>query len=677
MCVQHLSRRLSNSNSFFLQQKRRNLIALHNSAINNFLKKSLSCKVRFNQHHPRRQFTQLSNFSNLKKNVKYVYSFRSTEQKNVFLEKCFFHLTPKYHLQSQITRSLKIKQSIHLIRRKKRKEHRNYYKYGIAANHKNGNSSQSVFQVGEYSQQRNGRAEGKQLMNQNIHSARHTFSGHNITRERHTQCRWSTNASSFHTKIIKRPRGAKLRSSHLMGRITRRIRHVETSKEDGNFPSSGQSPVHLEQNTKARERDQPNGEDTYVKEKGASCEINKNETNPNEHVGNSPPKAQNKGDHTNRSKKNDKQVTKKGDYYSCKDAEKTFEEKSHEKGEMNIKRHDLILVALSGCIPFICFGFVDNSFMIIAGDLFDSTFCVFLGFSTLAAAGLGNLTSDVLGIFIGGYIEKIIVYIGFPRINLTNKQLKMNRTRRYYYIGSAIGIAVGCLLGMIPLLFIDSNKLEEKKKRQKKKKINNKIINVDKTLFQLVSTQLPNFLNSNYAFLFVLDEGARNFYSMVNTTIVRLPLDEDIIGHVYKKGKLINYESGSLMKNFSHSYKPSTQRDEVRENLLENGEAKLSIPGGAPEDCMNSENSLHFLKNQNFYINGKRIDVHQVIAAPVFALDESIKAVVVALNAKDNVSFSEKDAQFLSMFCSHISQELEEAKGLDGTLRLCKKIVYD
>ncbi|ANQ08132.1 Uncharacterized protein PCOAH_00027920 [Plasmodium coatneyi] len=680
MCVQHFSSRLSNSNSFFLQQKRRNFIALHNLVINNFLKKSLTCNVCFNQHHAHRQFTQLSDFSNLKKNVKYVHSFRSTERKNAFLEKCFFYLTPKYYLQTQIKSAIKKKQNICLIRRKKRKEHRNYYKYGIGTYRKKGNSH-TVLQLAKNSQQGSGRAEKNQLINQNGDSLRHTLSGNNITRDRHTQWGWLTNISSFHTKVIRHRRGGNLRSARLIGRRSRRIRQVERSNDQGIFPSSGRPPLHLEQNTKAHERGQSNGENTFAHVKGASCEIHPNDVNPNKHGGNSPSSAQSKTDHTNKCKKNDKLVSKKGDYYSCKDGEKTFEEKSHEKGEMNIKRHDLILVALSGCIPFICFGFVDNSFMIIAGDLFDSTFCVFLGFSTLAAAGLGNLTSDVLGIFIGGYIEKIIVYIGFPRINLTNKQLKMNRTRRYYYIGSAIGIAIGCLLGMIPLFFIDSNKLEEKKKRQKKKKKNNKINNVDKSLFHLVSTQLPKFVNSNYAFLFVVDEGARNFYSLINNTIVRFPLDEDIIGHVYKSGKLINYESGSLMKNFAHSYKPSTQKDKIGEDLppseQTNGGTELSLPGDAPQGRRNNENSLHFLKNQDFQIDGKRIDVHQVIAAPVFGLDESIKAVVVALNAKDKVSFSEKDAQFLSMFCSHISQELEDNKGLSGTLRLCKKIVYD
>ena len=44
------------------------------------------------------------------------------------------------------------------------------------------------------------------------------------------------------------------------------------------------------------------------------------------------------------------------------------------------------------------FGFADNAIMIVAGDRIDATLGVRLGFSTLAAAGLGNLISDVAGI---------------------------------------------------------------------------------------------------------------------------------------------------------------------------------------------------------------------------------------------------------------------------------------
>ena len=64
-------------------------------------------------------------------------------------------------------------------------------------------------------------------------------------------------------------------------------------------------------------------------------------------------------------------------------------------------------VAMVTSIPMIGFGFADNFIMIIAGDAIDASFGVTFGISTLAAAGLGNLVSDIAGISIGDGIEAV------------------------------------------------------------------------------------------------------------------------------------------------------------------------------------------------------------------------------------------------------------------------------
>ncbi|VDL88649.1 unnamed protein product [Schistocephalus solidus] len=51
-------------------------------------------------------------------------------------------------------------------------------------------------------------------------------------------------------------------------------------------------------------------------------------------------------------------------------------------------------VFLASASPFIGFGFMDNFVMIIAGEYIDLTFATVFGFSTMAAAGLGNLISN-------------------------------------------------------------------------------------------------------------------------------------------------------------------------------------------------------------------------------------------------------------------------------------------
>lgn len=68
-------------------------------------------------------------------------------------------------------------------------------------------------------------------------------------------------------------------------------------------------------------------------------------------------------------------------------------------------KSQLFRLALIAGIPFVGFGFVDNAIMLLAGDAIDASLGMKLGISTLAAAGLGNLISDVLGIGAGEMIE--------------------------------------------------------------------------------------------------------------------------------------------------------------------------------------------------------------------------------------------------------------------------------
>ena len=56
-------------------------------------------------------------------------------------------------------------------------------------------------------------------------------------------------------------------------------------------------------------------------------------------------------------------------------------------------------------IPFVGFGFLDNFIMIISGSEIESYFGVSLGLSAMAAAGLGNTLSDIVGIQASGMIE--------------------------------------------------------------------------------------------------------------------------------------------------------------------------------------------------------------------------------------------------------------------------------
>ncbi|ETL85378.1 hypothetical protein L917_15068 [Phytophthora nicotianae] len=117
---------------------------------------------------------------------------------------------------------------------------------------------------------------------------------------------------------------------------------------------------------------------------------------------------------------------------------------------------ELKMVALQVGLPFIGFGFVDNFIMIIAGDYIDLTLGVSLGISSMAAAGIGNTISDIAGLGLGNVVEDFCARLGLPIPALTNEQMLLKSTRLAKVAGSSIGVTIGCLLGMVPLLFLET-----------------------------------------------------------------------------------------------------------------------------------------------------------------------------------------------------------------------------
>ncbi|XP_036367103.1 transmembrane protein 65-like isoform X2 [Octopus sinensis] len=87
------------------------------------------------------------------------------------------------------------------------------------------------------------------------------------------------------------------------------------------------------------------------------------------------------------------------------------------------------MLFIHNALPFVGFGFLDNVLMIVAGEYIDATFGSLLGISTMAAAGLGNMVSDVAGIGSAWYVEVLAVRVGFHMPTLTPQQVDMRKTR--------------------------------------------------------------------------------------------------------------------------------------------------------------------------------------------------------------------------------------------------------
>ncbi|XP_069024832.1 transmembrane protein 65 [Embiotoca jacksoni] len=112
-------------------------------------------------------------------------------------------------------------------------------------------------------------------------------------------------------------------------------------------------------------------------------------------------------------------------------------------------------------IPFVGFGFLDNAIMIAAGTQIELSIGVTLGISTMAAAALGNLVSDLAGLGLAGYVESLVSKLGMHAPDLTPKQVDMWQTKLSSHLGKAIGVSIGCILGMFPLFFLSDDDEKE------------------------------------------------------------------------------------------------------------------------------------------------------------------------------------------------------------------------
>ncbi|CAL8102196.1 unnamed protein product [Calicophoron daubneyi] len=123
-------------------------------------------------------------------------------------------------------------------------------------------------------------------------------------------------------------------------------------------------------------------------------------------------------------------------------------------------------VFLANGLPFVAFGFLDNAIMIMAGEYIDFTLAAVFGLSTMAAAGLGNLVSDVCGIGTVGYVERLSEKMGISIPRFTPEQAKSRSIRWATVLGRVCGTIVGCLLGLTPLLWFDSSPREKSEHRK-------------------------------------------------------------------------------------------------------------------------------------------------------------------------------------------------------------------
>jgi len=114
-------------------------------------------------------------------------------------------------------------------------------------------------------------------------------------------------------------------------------------------------------------------------------------------------------------------------------------------------------------LPMVGFGFVDQTVMIQAGNMIDCTFGVTFGLSTLTAAAVGGLISNLSGVIFGGTLENLAKAWGLQSSNLTSQQRNLTFVKRNRLLSQAAGILLGCCLGLLNILFIDTDKSQSLK----------------------------------------------------------------------------------------------------------------------------------------------------------------------------------------------------------------------
>eukprot|EP00927_Polykrikos_kofoidii_P074217 TRINITY_DN70198_c0_g1_i1.p1 TRINITY_DN70198_c0_g1~~TRINITY_DN70198_c0_g1_i1.p1 ORF type:complete len:347 (-),score=48.97 TRINITY_DN70198_c0_g1_i1:39-1016(-) len=119
---------------------------------------------------------------------------------------------------------------------------------------------------------------------------------------------------------------------------------------------------------------------------------------------------------------------------------------------------------LHAAVPMVGFGFMDNSIMILTGDLIDSTIGQRFQMATMTAAACGQLCSDTCGVCFGGFIEAMATKVGLPIPALSAAQRQLRICKMYGTAGAATGVIIGCGLGMLNLLWLDLGAAEQERR---------------------------------------------------------------------------------------------------------------------------------------------------------------------------------------------------------------------
>ena len=123
----------------------------------------------------------------------------------------------------------------------------------------------------------------------------------------------------------------------------------------------------------------------------------------------------------------------------------------------------LLSIGFRAALPFVAFGFLDNSMLVLSGDAIGLTIGQAFGLSAMTAAALGGLVSGTFGIQVHGIVANVLA----RRVRKEDHVVDTPQRHPYLFhathIGGSVGLCVGLALGMLPLLFIKHDHDAEEK----------------------------------------------------------------------------------------------------------------------------------------------------------------------------------------------------------------------
>lgn len=178
------------------------------------------------------------------------------------------------------------------------------------------------------------------------------------------------------------------------------------------------------------------------------------------------------------------------------------------------------------------FGFMDNSILIRAGDAIDNSLGDTLGLTGLECAAIGQVFSDLSGVLFGGVLESVSRRFVLPPA-LSQAQHAIRITQVVGVAGAAIGVVIGCILGMGNLVFMDLKEQERQKK----------LVEVQKMFLAMLQSGLYIF-DAGAGSIFVVNKEENTLWTFGATGVdskIEVPLAEgSLVGWTAMNGKTLN-----------------------------------------------------------------------------------------------------------------------------------------